>query len=42
MFGEDHPAILRYNGNILTCLSITLNDKDTTEEDKIKIKETIK
>lgn len=28
IFGEDHPAIVAYNGNLVTCYSIS---KDTTK-----------
>jgi len=34
MFGEDHPAILSYNGNIITCLSYKIGDKNSTEQEK--------
>jgi hypothetical protein len=35
MFGEDHPAMLPHNGNIITCLSYAMNkDKSKSEEEK--------
>lgn len=41
IFGEDHPAILSYNGNIITCLSVKLNKKGTSDQDKDEIKRII-
>jgi hypothetical protein len=37
MFGEDHPAIISYNGNLVTCYS---NTKD--EEKRVSRMETVK
>ena len=34
MFGDDHTAVLPFNGNIITCMSIKLNHKDKTDEEK--------
>ena len=35
MFGEDHPAIIPYNGNLVTCYSAN-KDKFTEKEPKMK------
>jgi hypothetical protein len=41
IYGEDHPAILSYNGNLITCLSVKLNKKDVKEEEKEEAKKLI-
>ena len=42
LFGGDHPAMLIYNGNLVTCLSVRLSKKETTAEQKADVKLTIK
>ena len=41
IFGEDHPCILSYNGNIITCLSVKLNKKDKSEEEKAELRKVV-
>lgn len=31
MFGEDHPAIVPYNGNLVTCYSNTKDEEKRKE-----------
>ena len=38
MFGEEHPAILQYNNNLITCFS---HQKENPEEGKKKCKDII-
>jgi transglutaminase/protease-like cytokinesis protein 3 len=40
MFGEDHPAIISYNGNLVTCYSNT-KEKAKQEERSELIKQII-
>ena len=40
MFGEDHPAIISYNGNLVTCYSNT-KDKEKVESRHETVKQII-
>ena len=42
MFGDEHPAVVPYNGNLITSLSIKMTHKDKTEEEKTATKTIIK
>lgn len=42
IWGDDHPYILQYNGNLITTLNIKMtHEKGITDEEKANLKKTI-
>ena len=42
MYGEEHPAILMFNGNIITCLSLKMGQPKVPEEEKAQTKKVVR
>jgi len=42
MFGDEHPAILMYNGNLVTCLSLSMSKPKISDIERAEIKKTIR
>ena len=42
MYGDEHPAMLMYHGNLVTCLSLYMGKPETSDIEKAEVKKTIK